>query len=436
MKLENVILLLSGGLSIGIGLWAGARTEIGFGHLAPAGSELTADAGDAGPASKRDLGGSGEKRYSAFRGAGSVDEIEGISPAARMALVQARAYLANCFRSEAWGPDFEMAMRKIFSQCSQGDKELILASLLEANDERAVDDTLIYHLRGVVAEDNPYAVVQLAVAHNRYGLLSFPVLQLWMDESPELARQWFEENKHQMSTQEIKGTQIEQRLLNAHGEDDFAGALASLDWSNYGQWKRGLEMVGHVISNQGDVDSMVNTIAMIEEPQTRTALLKEVMASQYGKSDAEVDEFIDQLVSAGGVEREVLEDAYTLEHIWKAPIKSMNFAIQYIEPGKRQNKVVQEGLKYLAMENESKAQAWIAENGHGFESDVLVASITYGLRVEGNYDRAVDWALMIDDEDKKSTHLNSAYKNWLEANKRSAEKWLSQQDEDIQAFLK
>ncbi len=436
MKLENVVLLLSGGLSIGVGLWAGARTEIGFGHLAPAGTEITADAGGSAPASKRDLGGSGEKRYSAFRGAGSVDEIEGISPAARIALVQARAYLADCFRSEAQGPDFEMAMRKIFSQCSQGDKELILASLLEASDERAVDDALTYYLRGVVAEENPYAVVQLAVAHNRYGLLSFPVLQLWLDESPELARQWFEENKHKMSAQQIHEMGIAQGLLNAHGEDDFAGALASVDWSNYAQWKRGLDMVGHVIRKQGDVDSMVNTIAMIEEPQTRTALLKEVMASQYGKSYAEVDELIDQLVSSGGVEREVLEDAYTSEYIWKAPIKSMDFAIQYIEPGKRQNKVVQEGLKYLATRNESKAQTWIAENGHGFESDVLVAATSNGLQLAGNYDRAVDWALMIDDEDKKSTHLNSAYKNWLEANKRSAEKWLSKQDEDIQAYLK
>ncbi len=434
MKLKNVV-LIAVALSCFLGGFllrkSDLRSQLGSSTAQSLASQSTENLK---PINKREFANPQQRRFSEVRALAENEYVRNLSDQAKLSMLDLQSYIESCYLSDIFLASTQDEIYQILDQVPEGEFEVFAEAVLSQNNSKA-QSYMGQYLIMYWAQIDLQQALDLAVKHGRRDTLGYESLNHIYEQNISAARIWLAENKGKLPNELLDSTGIERSLLIADARENFAATLDSIDWSSWSDRSRALEMISQIASEgQIDVKSMIDQIYQIEDSQTLMALTEKMIES---KKYTDASDGVEMLLTLSQTDPDnftAYENLYLESMSQNGSTHVLDYVTYHMDEGDRRHETAAYHLSDLVRYDEDRAAEWLGDYGEMYARDDVVESVVSNLSTSMP-DRALTWALKMQDDIKKSELMSSVYQSWLDENSDTARIWLSAQNNETKALL-
>ncbi len=285
------------------------------------------------------------------------------------------------------------------------------------------------------AKKDGAAAMEFAIAEKGNSRRGMPAkemaLQAWASTDPHGAYSWYEGNKEKLSPREQK--KFEAAALAALAKDNFDLAFNKVKNVSSASRTQVLRTFGSAVANNPQQRGQFTQYLMtLDDKEVRDYAGQEIAESLARTDTQEAVRFVDEWP---GEDKSRLADEVASEWSNTEPEKALAWRMNKLGENETPSNAVDDIFGNWARQDGQAARHWI-ESQSNIDKDDLYSSAARRVMWDEDYAGAAQWASGITDEKERSQRYNDVYSRWQRGDTEGAEKWLKQQDADVQEAVR
>lgn len=255
----------------------------------------------------------------------------------------------------------------------------------------------------------------------------------WIKNDPVAAEAWYEQNKAAFKGGMFGQNNIKGMFFKGLAKKDLTSAFNKIDFTNTSERKAAIQTMGSLVADVKLRDKVIEKVQSMDDPELKDKMLKSMVSTlSYQDLDA-ATALVDQLKETNP--EQVSEYQESLLHGMRMadPEATLDYIQTEISDGKKRDRELKNTFGSFASNDEAAAQKWL-DSQDLTNKDEFIERASSNMTWQ-NPDKAMEWALKINDDDKRTEQAIEVYERWEDDHSAGAKAWLDQQDPETQEAI-
>lgn len=292
-------------------------------------------------------------------------------------------------------------------------------------------------LMGHFAEQDGKGAAEYTLQHEKKGMMRavslMSTMGVWMKEDPDAAEAWYTANKDEFKGGMFGQDMIGQMFFRQKAKKDIDAALGNLDLNKTSDRSKAVSAISQIAIEPELREKALNKALATEDVDLRNKMLDGILTTlSYQDQDAAQEVLatleVEDPERFGEYQKKMLQGLAMHD-----PEAALEYSMNQIEDENDRTSALSSAFSTYASQESEAAKKWLLDSSVE-DKDALIQRATQRLSWQ-QPEEAMDWALMIEDDDTRTEQAADVYKDWKREHKAGAQNWLDAQDEDTRAAI-
>ncbi|MFC5050816.1 hypothetical protein ACFPK9_09335 [Rubritalea spongiae] len=286
-------------------------------------------------------------------------------------------------------------------------------------------------------ETNGQAAAEYALSQQegsmRNGMSLMGCMAAWIKVDPVAAEAWYEKNQDSFKGGMFGRGNIKSMFVRGLAKRDLDAAFKKIDFSKTSERNAAVQTVASLVAEEDLRDKVVAKVLSLEDAQLKQKMFERMIGTLSFHDINTATELLDQLKETDPENIKKYQERLLSGMRRLDPEKAIEYAQTEITDPKERVKELRSSFAQFAESDAPAAQAWLDQQSFE-DKDAFYQRASSNQRWQ-NPDKAMEWALKIGDDDKRTDEVVNVYKRWTEEHEAGAQLWLNTLDEESQAAI-
>ena len=258
-------------------------------------------------------------------------------------------------------------------------------------------------------------------------------LNSWINADPVAAEAWYTQSQEKIKGVAFAKDSIDEVFFQALAKKDLDTAFSKLDLSNTSDRKRAIQAITNLAGEAEMRDQTIAKIKSFEDPELQQKMFEGMIQNLSYRDPDAARELLSQIDEKDPKKYLKYQGDLLGGMSMYDPVRALEYSMTEIIDKATRTRQMKSAFASLASQDSMAAKKWLADNPSE-DSDQYLIQASENLRWQSP-DRSMEWALQINDEDKRTAQAVEIYKRWKEEHEVGANTWLKSQHPETQEAI-